>query len=97
MDCTIRAQDAAIVGGLPEAGSQGKHRQFSVTQAVRLAIHTQLVMSGMILDVAVKAMKYCDGIVKSFTKPQQQISYILDNPQYKWLVTIQESRYVNLD
>ena len=46
--------------GMPEAGSQGLHREFSVRQAVRFAICTHLVMAGVPLKLAGNAALLCD-------------------------------------
>lgn len=86
---------STLIGGLPEGGSQGKHRLFTIEQAVRLAVHTHLVMGGVILEPAVEAVKYCNQIVKQFTA-NRAVSYQLVNPEHRWLISVVDSRYVNI-
>lgn len=74
-------QHAGGLPGMPKAGSQGLHRQFSVPQAMRLAIGTHMVMLGIPLRAAVKVVRFCEAqvraaFVEQFDRP---VTY-----QYGW-------------
>ncbi len=46
-----------LLPDMPEAGSQGRHRTFTVQQAMRLAICTRLVMAGVPLADAAQVVQ----------------------------------------
>jgi len=47
-----------LLSGMPDAGSQGVHRRFTLPQALRLALCCQLVMSGIPLKHAGPAIDF---------------------------------------
>ncbi len=64
---------AEYLQGMPESGSQGLHRRFTLDQATRLSICTLLVMWGIPLKQAGAAVDFCEKEVrtnpKSVAKP----------------------------
>ncbi len=50
--------------GMPKAGSQGSHREFSLQQAVRLAICTHMTMAGVPLKHAGKIVDFCEHQIR---------------------------------
>jgi len=56
------------ISGLPPTpGVKGRHRVFSPSQAVRLALATRLAMAGIKIDVVKKIVDYCYTQLKRYT------------------------------
>jgi len=49
-----------ILRGMPPAGTSGRHREFTILQARRLAIGTRLLMAGVPLRHVWRIIRYCE-------------------------------------
>ena len=56
---------------MPEAGSQGRHRVFTVRQAVQLAIATNLVGGGIPVKLVGPVVSYCERTVRKARTSQK--------------------------
>ena len=56
---------------MPEAGSQGRHRVFTVPQAVQLAIATHLVGGGIPVKLVGPMVSYCERTVRKARTSQK--------------------------
>lgn len=83
--------------GMPKAGTQGSHRDFSLRQAFQLALCTRLVMAGIAIPKAAKVVGYCEKLVPRMgpTKSKNGLLYS-SSPSDPWLLRILEDRYCQL-
>ena len=83
--------------GMPKAGSQGVHRVFSIEQALRLAICTELVKGGLALEAAGKAVVNCEKRFRDWGKGEnrkkQMFKGSINNP---WIIEVLDHEYVLL-
>lgn len=83
--------------GMPEAGTQGVHRMFSLEQAMALAICVHMLKIGVPLARAGQIVEFCRKRIKRFAAPADRKSRpyrseILD----PWKLTVLDQRYVRL-
>lgn len=83
---------------MPKAGSQGRHRVFTIRQAVRLAIATHLVGGGVPVKMVGRLVLFCERIVrertrhKAKTKTSREFS-LYDAPDGEhWFVEVRDGR-----
>jgi len=100
------------LAGMPEAGSQGRHREFSVRQAVRLSICVHLVMAGVSLTLAGKAAALCDkrrkelgsgrpvrrGASRRAPTPtkEERESYLREPNEDPWILRLQDGHWMRV-
>lgn len=53
--------------GIPDAGRQGVHREFSLDQAVRFALATKLVMAGVPVKYVARVVGFCEKHVRAYS------------------------------
>lgn len=82
--------------GMPDAGSQGKHRVFSLDQAMRFALATQLVMGGVPVKFTAGVVDYCERHVKSQTTGWKKGKPLYESPENDWNLEIWDCRYVEV-
>ncbi len=84
--------------GMPEAGSQGRHRVFSLPQAVRLALCTQLVKAGIALRVAGKVVDCCEKeTVEKRGSRKRGLRRYQTRRGYEWVLWILDGEFMRCD
>lgn len=89
---------AAELKNMPEAGSQGKHRHFTLWQAVRFAVHTHLVMCGVPLRWAVTVVNWSEKRIAKLSRPQQRrpITYVPSGANQGWILEVVDARFARI-
>lgn len=80
--------------GLPESGSQGVHRRFTLQQATRLAMAAKLIGGWVRLDGAARTVLYCEQRVRNLSraKPNDERLY-KRTPSDPWRLHVLDERY----
>lgn len=83
-------QNPEIVAGMPEAGSQGVHRRFTVAQAERLAVVTRLVMVGVPLRDAATTIRFIEkriaNVEREFREENEHAGKFVESTPWKLLI-----------
>lgn len=83
--------------GMPKAGTQGSHRDFSLRQAFQLALCTRLVMAGIAIPKAAKVVTYCEKLIPRMGPTKSKNGLLYSSSQSDpWLLRILEDRYCQL-
>lgn len=84
-----------LLPGLPESGAKGRHRVFSVQQAMRLATCTHLVMAGVPLATAGQVVLECERSARSLqrTDRKKPLSYCEPLGRDPWFLRVFDSQY----
>jgi hypothetical protein len=93
----VLAQEGLLTG-MPEAAGQGKHREFTVQQAMRLSICTTLVMVGIPLRAAARVASFCEQQVRSQTPKlfRRPVTYGRESFSEPWELEVIGARYVRV-
>lgn len=82
---------------MPRAGKQGRHREFTLDQAIRLSICTELVGWGVPLVNAAKALDYCIKIFNAWPRPRTAgPRYLFDDAQ-GFIIEVVDHAFLTLD
>jgi hypothetical protein len=83
--------------GLPDGGGRGCHRVFDIDQAMRLALATQLLMTGVRLDAAAEATQLIERTVQARTRSDRlKESLYGSSVADPWQAYILDARYVRV-
>lgn len=82
----------AHLPGMPEAGSQGCHRTFTLRQAMQLAICTLLMKAGVPLRDAGALVRHCEEQAARSARGQKGLVYEAKQDQF-WHLDILDARY----
>ena len=81
---------------LPRAGSQGVHREFSLPQATRFALATQLVMGGVPVKFTARVVSFCEKQVMARMGASLANKTLYESPNNFWLLEIYDNRFVEV-
>ena len=87
-----------LLPGLPATGSQGRHREFSIQQALRLGTCCHLVMLGLPLRRAAKVLKFIEHQIRT-TQPKnfgRRLTYMRGDFTEPWTVELFDCRFVRV-
>jgi hypothetical protein len=87
-------QSSHHLSGMPKAGSPGRHRQFTVDQAVKLALCAHLQCAGVPLKHAGEIWKYLQRELKKETFARE---FPPERSLAPWILTIWDGVYLKLD
>lgn len=87
-----------LLKGMPKAGSQGLHREFTVQQATRLAICCHLVMGGVPLAKAGPFMDVAEKRVRTLLKlkGKEPIDYTVQSDTMPWVLEVLDGKFFRI-
>lgn len=102
--CALKPKTAQYVlrtsgalSGMPKAGRQGSHRDFTLRQAVQLAICTHLVEGGVALSNAAKIVRYCESEATKHRRANRSEQRIYASKTLDpWFLIVDDGRYCRL-
>jgi hypothetical protein len=86
----------ATLPHMPMAGSQGLHREFTLPQAMRFALATQLVMGGVPVKFAGRVVDFCERRVMKQTIGWKKGKPLYESPGNPWLLEIYDRLYIEV-
>lgn len=85
------------LNGMPQSGRQGSHREFSLRQAVQLAICTLLVEGGVELTTSARIVRYCENQIKKLNRfSRADGRAYFSNVTDPWLLCVDDRQYCKL-